>query len=311
MATIPKPMLAGRPESEADFKFPTMGSPKLDGIRCLMVKGKPVTRKFLPIPNRYIRAYLEKYAPDGLDGELMMRGKSSGAGIMGPDFSAVQSGIMRKSGEPDFTYNVFDYVGGSVSLDTPFDERLQRLERVLKMTPDPDHRIGMLDQKLLPDLEALRAYEQGCVEDGFEGIVVRDPKGPYKGGRSTVNEGYMLKVKRFTDAEARVLELRPMMHNDNEAQKDAFGRTKRSHMAEGMVQMDTLGKMLVKDLKTGIEFEVGTGFTMEMREKLWRTRAKHVGRIITYKSQEIGTKDAPRFPVFKGFRDTRDIGDVA
>jgi len=32
-----------------------------------------------------------------------------------------------------------------------------------------------------------------------------------------------------------------------------------------------------------------------------------IGMLVTYKSFELGVKVAPRFPVFKGFRDSADL----
>jgi DNA ligase-1 len=39
----------------------------------------------------------------------------------------------------------------------------------------------------------------------------------------------------------------------------------------------------------------------------WAEREKVVGRLVKYKSQLIGVKERPRFPVFCGFRDMRDL----
>ena len=43
------------------------------------------------------------------------------------------------------------------------------------------------------------------------------PNAPYKQGRSTVREGYLLKVKTFLDDEATVVRFEERMHNGNEA----------------------------------------------------------------------------------------------
>ena len=55
--------------------------------------------------------------------------------------------------------------------------------------------------------EELIDYEQGAVEDGYEGVMLRDPSAPYKYGRSTVRKGYLLKLKRFEDSEAEVIDI--------------------------------------------------------------------------------------------------------
>jgi DNA ligase-1 len=102
-----------------------------------------------------------------------------------------------------------------------------------------------------------------------------------------------------------------MMHNDNEAGVDAFGRTKRSHHQENMIEMDTLGKFVVKDEKNfpGVTFEIGTGkgLTQQLRKEIWDNKGDYKGKLVKYKYQDCGTKDLPRFPVWLGFRDPRDM----
>ena len=41
--------------------------------------------------------------------------------------------------------------------------------------------------------EEVLAKDKEYVDSGYEGLVIRDPNAPYKYGRSTVKEGYLLK----------------------------------------------------------------------------------------------------------------------
>jgi DNA ligase-1 len=70
-----------------------------------------------------------------------------------------------------------------------------------------------------------------------------------------------------------------------------------------------LGNLIVRDLKTKVEFSIGTGFTNEMRIVLWANHKRGEGlkKIVKYKYFPSGGKDKPRFPVFVGFRDKRDM----
>ena len=56
---------------------------------------------------------------------------------------------------------------------------------------------------------------------------------------------------------------------------------------------------------TGVEFEIGTGFTAAEREALWL--APPIGKIVKYKFFPVGVKDRPRHPVFLGFREAEDM----
>ena len=56
---ITKPMLAGKCEQPESLNFPLLATPKLDGIRCLKINGRALTRSFKPVSNRFIREWIE------------------------------------------------------------------------------------------------------------------------------------------------------------------------------------------------------------------------------------------------------------
>jgi DNA ligase-1 len=139
--------------------------------------------------------------------------------------------------------------------------------------------------------------------------MIRDPNGPYKAGRSTLKEGYLLKLKRFVDAEAEVVGYQELFHNANEATTNVFGRTERSGHRENMIPMGMLGALTVRGINGTYKdrvFNVGTGYDEATRIQLWKERGTLAGRIITYRFQEIGSKDKPRVPTWQGFRDPAD-----
>ena len=135
--------------------------------------------------------------------------------------------------------------------------------------------------------------------------MLRDPMGTYKFGRSTVNDNILLNVKMFEDDEAELIAIEEKMSNQNTAEKDAFGRTKRSASIVGMVGADTAGTLIVRN-KDGLEFGVGSGLNDEMREELWNNQEKYIGKLVKYKYFPQGIKELPRHPVFLGFRDKED-----
>src|SRR6185312_2133715 len=114
------------------------------------------------------------------------------------------------------------------------------------------------------------------------------------------------KLKRFEDSEATIIGFEERMQNNNEATEDAFGHTKRSSHKDNLVPSNTLGTLLVKDIKNGVEFGLGTGFDDKIRKLIWDNKEKYLGKIVTYQYQKI-EKDRPRFPSWKGFRDERDL----
>jgi DNA ligase-1 len=280
-----QPMLASAIELDK-LKYPVYCSPKYDGIRCVIREGVGLSRKLKPIPNEYISKKL-KECPDDLDGELIVRGKS---------FNEIQSAVMSEDGEPTkFEYHVFDIIS-----DKPYLERIE----MLKSIKLPDFCKKVLPHKFENEEDMLE-YERECVEDWeFEGIMIRSPTGPYKYGRSTVKQGYLLKLKRFEDAEATIVGFDEMMHNENEKKKDELGHSKRSSKKAGMVPAGVLGSFVVRDGER--EFRVSTGMTHEDRATYWTNRHAMLGQLVKYRFQESGAKNLPRFPVFLGIRHPDD-----
>lgn len=290
---ITKPMLAGKCERPESLSFPLLATPKLDGIRCLKINGRALTRSFKPVSNRFIREWIEANLPDGLDGELVVQGAT---------FSETAGHVGRESGEPDFRFAVFDYVGDS--LTRPYAERMAELARLPESS-----RVDKVLPEEMRTLDDLMAYEERCVGEGYEGVMIRTPQSPYKCGRSTEREGYLLKIKRFEDAEAVVLDTYEGMSNLNPAEKDNFGRTKRSQSQAGLVGRGELGGFVVRHVETGVEFRVGYNHVVGGidRVTLWERRETLVGRLVKFRHQPSGAKEAPRFPKFIGFREEWDL----
>ena len=144
------------------------------------------------------------------------------------------------------------------------------------------------------------------LKDGYEGLMLRDPNGTYKFGRSSVKENILLKVKDFMDDEAEIISFREKMINTNEATKDNFGRSKRSSSHEGLIPAGTLGGFILRR-SDGVEFSCGSGLNDSIREMIWNNQAKYLGKLVKYKYMTTGVKDLPRHPVFIGFRDESDL----
>jgi DNA ligase-1 len=270
-----------------NIKYPVYCSPKYDGIRCVIREGIALSRKLKEIPNLYISAML-KMCPDNLDGEII---------IPHANFNKIQSAVMSEDGEPaNFEFHVFDVISSK-----PYLERMETLKTM---------ELPKFCKKVLPhkfdNEDDMLEYERECVDEWeFEGIMIRSPNGPYKFGRSTAKQGYLLKLKRFTDAEAKIVGFEEMMHNENEKTKDELGHSKRSHKKAGMVPAGVLGSFTV-EMADGKRFKVSTGMTAEDRATYWENRESMLGQLVKYKFQEAGAKDLPRFPVFLGIRHPDD-----
>lgn len=280
----------------AHIRYPCLASYKLDGIRAVCTGGRLLTRSMKPIPNLWVNQVIPTEYVEGLDGELTV-GEPNAKDV----YNKTMSGVMAASGQPQFMWNVFDTCGSEAG----YAKRAAQVKA--RLGPIRCPYIQWVPEVLIRDEQALLAFEEQALALGYEGLILRDPFSPYKQGRSTLAQGYMLKLKRFIDAEAEVVGVVEQEHNDNEAVLDERGYTKRSTAKAGKVAAGVLGALKVRDLSTGVEFDIGTGFTMEQRANLWAGRKYLVGKIVKYKSFPIGVKDKPRFPTFVGWRDRRDM----
>ena len=287
---IQKPLLAGKFDSEK-AKFPYAATPKIDGIRFLMVGGAALTRSFKPIRNEYLQKILSSNLPDGIDGEL----------TSGSTFQECSS-IMRIKGEPDFKVWIFDFVNPKGELK-PYKERMDELRKFENFNI-PSYEI--LFPKIVSNQEQIDQLMINNLNAGYEGLMLRDPNGIYKFGRSSVKENILLKVKEFMDDEAEIISFREKMINTNEGLKDNFGRTKRSSCQDGLKPSGTLGGFILRNSE-GLEFSCGSGLNDALRDEIWKNKSKYLGKLVKYKFMSKGRKDLPRHPVFMGFRDETDL----
>lgn len=295
-----KPMLAADCKGDlSKLRFPLVASPKIDGIRCVIRGGKALTRSLKPVPNRWVRTLLENKLLEGMDGELVNARDPM-------NFQATTSAVMSHDGEPAFIFYVFDHV------DHNFDHFAFRLQVALHNVCEA-RQAGLNFVCLVPHVtistpEELLVYETQCLAQGYEGVMLRSAEGSYKRGRSTLKEGGLVKLKRFTDDEAVIVGFEERMHNTNEATTNELGRTQRSSAIAGKVGRGDLGAFVCKT-KTGVEFTCGSGLTDAQRSDFWKlnTRMNLLGRMIKFKHLEHGAKDAPRHPVFIGLRYADDL----
>ncbi len=295
MKTLFRPILAyGLIEEDLpNLKFPLILQSKLDGIRCIILEGRVLSRKLKLIPNKFIRDRLEHHkfdTPALIDGELIIEGKT---------FNEIQSAVMSEEGEPNFIYKVFDCLKEWNSVG--YEQRLNSLSFIRHPN------IEFLNSITVHNLEELLEWESYILKDGYEGIILRSPNAPYKFGRSTLKEQSLMKFKHFQDSEAIILSSNALLSNTNELEQDELGYAKRSSRQVDLIAEEKLGSWNVMDCNkespfyNGI-FNIGTGFDNDQRLEFWLKRNEMVNRIIKYKYQLSGSKNKPRLPIFLGFR---------
>ncbi len=228
-------------------------SEKLDGVRAYWNGRELLSRggHRFSVPDWFVAGF-----PDTpLDGELWLgRGR----------FEELSAAVRRYRPDEDewraIRFMVFDLPASEL----PFEARLTALERLFSNMNSP--YLQWVEQRLLPDNAALAAYLTEVDALGGEGLMLRHRDSRYL---PTRNQD-LLKLKRFQDAEARVLAHLP-------------GQGKY----EGM-----LGALLV-ETEDGRQFRLGTGFSDRQRQQ-----PPVVGSMVTYRYRGETGQRLPRFASF-------------
>lgn len=288
-------------------------STKLDGVRGSISFTKEVmSRTWKKISSKKIQEVFGHEYLMGLDGEFIA-GSETDPNAM----QASNSATSKQSSQVIPTFNIFDHC---ISQDSDYTERyndllnFQRFAANLKISngyPEWCDHVKVVKQELISSSQEARSRVESFIQEGYEGGMLRLPASPYKQGRSTLKEGYLLKLKIWADADAKILYAYEAQHNCNEATKNELGYTKRSSSASGKVPAGYLGGYHVRDLTTGIEFDIGIAvkgvWTLADRERLWKQRYEDIGKTIKYRYFPTGIVDKPRFPKFVAFRDPKDL----
>ncbi len=227
-------------------------SEKLDGVRAYWDGREFRSRQ----GNKFhAPAWFVEGLPDSpLDGELWIDRKK---------FQRTVS-IVRRQDQSDHWREVRFLIFDAPALDHGFEERMAHLVEQFRDHPAPFANVH--EQHLCQGIDHVRTELDRIQSLQGEGLMLREPKSRYAVGRSTT----LLKVKRFHDGEAVVMEHQP---------------GKGKHKGK-------MGAVLVQT-KDGTLFSVGTGFSDAMR-----ANPPAIGTTITYRYQELTDAGMPRFPSF-------------
>ena len=249
--------------------------PKLDGIRCLAIvrEGNATlyARSGKQITNfdNTIGRDLSTL-PDGIyDGE-----------IMGEDFTALMRQAYRKeSVNTEGTYfGIFDYLTlEEWDNKSGFMRCEDRYTALLHYVMPERYKTLKIVNRFYCKPSEIKSLHDQFVSEGYEGAMIKDLDAPYKFGRGPE----VMKLKAFHDVDLKIKKL-------------LEGTGKHS---------GKLGSVVV--VYNGVEVQVGSGFSDDLRESIWHDPDSFVGRIIEVRYQEVTPDGSLRFPTFVCFRNDR------
>ncbi|PWQ93094.1 DNA ligase [Leucothrix arctica] len=252
--TLPEPelLLAKVYKQQSDISGYFV-SEKYDGVRAYWDGEQFISRQ----GNIYhAPAWFTKGFPDQpLDGELWIA-RNHFEKLL----SAVTKDTPIDSEWQQVSYRVFELPNA----EGGFAQRLARLKTLLSNIDNPV--IHIVEQYRLESHELLMSKLTDVVKAGAEGLMLHHESALYQTGRSDA----LLKVKRYEDAEARVI-------------KQLGGKGKYLGM---------MGALLL-ETPDGTQFKIGSGFS-----DLERQNPPVIGSTVTYKYYGKTNKGKPKFASF-------------
>ena len=262
----------------ADFEEVAV-EPKLDGIRCFaVVEGEEVqlfsrSGKVFPNLDSVICGNLLKLGDGCYDGELM-----------GDDFVSLMRQAYRK--DADFSkvyFAMFDYLSleewrSQKTKMTCHDRHEKLLDKMCEVDIDFTKLVPIERVVCDATYSEIRALHDEFVDEGYEGAMIKDLSAPYHFGRNYS----VMKLKAFHDVDLPI-----------KGFTEGTGRHRKK-----------LGAVVV-DYK-GVDVQVGSGFSDELREQIWNDQENFLERMIEIRYQEVTPDGSLRFPTFVCFRKDRE-----
>lgn len=206
-----KPMLAEKVQDCEDcIEFPCAVQPKLNGARCVAQESGLTSRKgeaWISTPHilKALQPLFKKYPRLILDGELY-------AHDYGHDLGSTMSLIRKKKPTPTdlvasakvVQYHVYDLISdGTPGFEKkPFIERFGILVKMLYNFKDTPIKI-VYTRFDIEGMEDINKEMCQFLEDGYEGLMVRNSEAPYVFKRSKD----LLKYKNFQDDEFEIVDV--------------------------------------------------------------------------------------------------------
>lgn len=261
-----------------------IGSVKKDGIGMRVINGVGYSCSNKPIPNLLLQDWVKSNATklEGLHGELF---KS--------DFNTTQSVVMSQFGRlKGLEFHVFD---SFVHPERPYHERLTKHARSkveslrLKLNP----KVYLVEFDLcITALDAVEAHAK-AIDNGHEGLVLRDLNGVYEFKRVTLASRLSVKMKPYCEGVAVIKRIEPQTHNTSESVVAETGRLKKFKKKDDLQNLQMVGSFAVES--GGVEFKVSAStLSVEQKETLWARRSSLIGKKITYSKMDYGEKNKPR-----------------
>lgn len=309
------PLLCPNDEIEINqLSYPLLISTKMDGCRLLFKQGEIVTRSLKPLPNIQLNQKFEPLRKFSEEDKLILDGEVFAPGIpfqfivscfMTEDYDAKQSikkwtelcqehdyFISRQEVFDKLKFYCFDCLTENLK-DTPFNARLGNAENACKSFPEL--AVAVEHWAVYSAEEVSQVFDQVILK-GYEGLILRNPKAPYKFGRARVSENIAYKLKPWATVDSKIIGIvqATVVNEDAEKTVNELGYSRTSKRQEDRHTIDK-AQAFVVDFN-GKELSVPIAMPDEKKVYIFKHQEEFVGKFLEYKFMTVGMKDLPRIP---------------
>lgn len=300
-----------------ELQYPLLASYKLDGIRCVLYKGKILSRSLKEIPNKQLKEKLEPLRKLTEDYQIILDGE-----IYSPEltFQEIQSFVMtqdfedkklvKKSGKVlEIPKHLKFYGFDCIQNDDPDKRFIYRQEAVHMYLAEFPDVAESLTHTIVNSAKDVEEYFNRALEADYEGLILRNADGRYKFGRATLKENIIYKVKPFETFDGKIIGFVQSTEVNEDAEKkiNELGYSVTSRKKDDRHNIEKCASVYVdyEGQKPKVSL---ASLTDEEKEEIWHNQKEYLGRWIEYKAMRVGMKAGGllRHPVFIRFREDKD-----
>lgn len=294
-----KPMLAVNAKT-SKIKFPVMGSLKLEGVRGIFTPVGLKTRPMKNFGNPLLSAKFAEISKLCNEKDIVIEGEFY---VHGMTFNDISS-ICRRSHHPDvdkIEFHIFDMYSMK-NPDIGFRDRIALAQGILSTVCTKD--VYFIEQHMQHTIEDVMDRYSDAIYLGYEGWVMKAPNARYKLGRSTISEGYFIRLKEQNSWDGKVIEIVEMMENLVESEENELGymsKRQDKDMKEGK-GMAAVAVCECADFPgKEIRVTLSRGLTDADRAEIWINRSDYIGRHLRWVGIPVKgmLPRSPRFDVWR------------
>jgi hypothetical protein len=304
-----KPMLAVN-AIMSKFNKPMLGSKKMEGVRAEFTPEGLKTRPMKNFNNKWLAVKFNRVLNFCKENNVVIEGEFY---IHGVEFNIISS-ICRRAEHED-TDSIELHLFDAYNPLHPSANFQSRVNFLIDNIKELGQSVYVVQQVYIATAEQAKEQYMIALEEGYEGYVLKDPNLGYKTGRSTVLEGYFLRMKEEDTYDGKVVRIEERMENLVESERNELGMMAKTQDKD-MKAPTGLAAVAVTlcDQFPGQEIRVTLSRKIKdyedkpdipSRESLWRNREDYPGRNIRFVGIPVKGM-LPRAPRFDAWRTDLD-----